>query len=439
MQFTCTQGAEIGADAVLLSFRVSNHRSLRDEQELDLRPVYDRSRPAVPVAAIFGANASGKSNAVDALWFMRSAVVSSHARWNPRGGIPRKAFRLGRVELSSLSGFAVDLLIDGIQYTFGFEVDDYQVRAEWLYSYPRGRRRVLFSRRGGEIDFGPSFVGPKSLIEEMTRANSLFLSAAAQAGHTQVLPVHSWFQAALVLADHTNARDRRRETAGLLEDPSTAARVLELVRVADLGIADIQLDESRRRLDETQRTEVARLLEGQPSAVSAIRELLHLEPGIVFVHGSAGGSTPLELDDESRGTLAWFDLIGPLVAALDDGGVLVVDEIDASLHPLLVRQLVRLFRNGETNPKGAQLIFTTHDTSLLARHRSEEVLRRDEIWFTEKDEQGATALYPLTDFRPREGLNWERRYLGGSVGAVPFLDDEDFEAALRPAGEAAHG
>jgi hypothetical protein len=159
---------------------------------------------------------------------------------------------------------------------------------------------------------------------------------------------------------------------------------------------------------------------------------------VALMRETPEGPMPLPIGKESHGTQTWFDFLGLIVDALDGGRVLVVDELDTSLHPLLSREFVRLFQNPETNLRGAQLVFTTHDASLLARHKGEEILRRDEVWFTEKTTSGETRLFPLTDFNPRAGLNWERRYLGGSIGAVPFLERENFTMALG-ADRATHG
>jgi AAA15 family ATPase/GTPase len=153
-----------------------------------------------------------------------------------------------------------------------------------------------------------------------------------------------------------------------------------------------------------------------------------LRPELKFVHGR--NESPFDLDEESAGTLSWLAMLPMILDALDEGLVVAVDEIDTSLHPLLTAQFVRLFHSPETNPNGAQLIFTTHDSSLLGTMIGDQLLDRDEIWFVEKSKDGASALYPLTDFKPREGHNIERRYLGGSYGAVPVLDPQDFADAV---------
>lgn len=438
---------------MLLSFRVGNHRSFRAEQELLMLPAYDKGRDATPVAAIYGANASGKSNLLDALRYMREAVLESFVEWPPLRGIPRHPFKLAGEMGNAESRFGVDLLIGGEKYVYGFALDDRRIGEEWLYHYPHGRRRVLFERDGQEFRFGDSLRGPRGTVREVTRRNCLFLSAAAQHGLDQLLPVYRWFDQSLRFVLTDGERDDQRQSIEMLATRSAdTRRLVELLRAADLGITDITLEDADA-LDLT--ANVVELLKEDDvaSALTAAQHELfgsyHVQPEtrswlaadtwkaarsrirgkkprITLQHRTGDEFVGLDLSEESRGTRTWFGFLGTVIGTLNDGTVLVVDELDTSLHPLLVREFVRLFQREATNPHGAQLVFTTHDSALLGRQHGEELLRRDEIWFTEKDRAGASVLYPLTDFQPRAGLNWERRYLGGAVGAVPFLDTEEF-------------
>jgi AAA15 family ATPase/GTPase len=142
----------------------------------------------------------------------------------------------------------------------------------------------------------------------------------------------------------------------------------------------------------------------------------------------------MSLADQSQGTIALLGYAEPVLDTLERGGLLVIDEVDASLHPKLTANLIRLFQEPRTNPRGAQLLLTTHDASLLGRMGGDEILKRDQVWFVEKNEYGETALFPLSDFKPRQQENRERRYLGGSYGAVPFLSDERFAEAVAARG-----
>lgn len=442
---------------MLRSFRVANHLSIRDEQELLLMPAYDKHRPVVPVAAIFGANASGKSNLLNALGFMQTAVRTSYAAWEPGTGIPRRPFRLDPQMASEQSLYVVELRLDGVRYGYGFSVDDEQVQQEWLYAYPHERRRLIFERQGRAIRLGstlPDHRSRETTLADLTRENALFLSAAAQANQPEVRPVYDWFRVGMTLfravspfpgegQDFGTAQEHPywdRITSRLLEPDSPDRRALvELIRVADLGISDVLARRRVKNIDVN--IDVSKLLETmalQPAdAVSKYSRFIlgYLEsPELLFVQGKS--KVPLTIGEQSEGTRAWLALLSDALTALDRGAVLIIDEIDTSLHPRLTARLIELFQDGRTNPHAAQLVFATHDASLLGTSFGREILARDQVWFVEKDDEGATKLFPLTDFHPRKEENTERRYLGGSYGAVPSVfSDTLVEAYLATRSE----
>jgi uncharacterized protein len=204
-------------------------------------------------------------------------------------------------------------------------------------------------------------------------------------------------------------------------------RLTSLLRAADTGIEGAELVEETKE-EFAVRVARTKALTGGPTS-GRRRELF-------FRHRNGQDGVALSIRDQSLGTQALCDLGIPAFRALDEGLLFVVDELDSSLHPYLTAQLIRLFQSEETNPLGAQLIFTSHDATLLGRIQGEEVLHRDNIWFTEKDDCGATELFPLSDFKPRTEENRERRYLAGRYGAVPIVNDELFAAALAARGDA---
>ncbi|MBA8925696.1 hypothetical protein BC739_002895 [Kutzneria viridogrisea] len=445
---------------------MSNHRSIRREQELVLLPAYHDEEPAVTVAAVYGANASGKSNLLDALRFMALAVRDSFGRWAPDGGVPRKPFKLDPAAADEPSLFVVELLTEGVRYTYGFAVDDDRVLEEWLYSYPEKRKRILFERENDEIKVGttvPELATRLELLRGLMRPNALFLSLAAQSNIDQLMPVYRCFADALGFRTRPSSYDLRRVVDFLRSSPAGSARFIELVRVADVGISDVlveddsglrqemaELETIRARMKSERENLLSQLADkgigrqgrGKSRLEALETELLHVTrrlrlaadrardcpAQIRFMHNSGGEL--FDFDDESDGTRSWLRLLPVVLTALDTARTLVVDEIDTSLHPKLTAQLVRLFRDPETNPRRAQLIFSTHDTSLLGTMLGEEVLARDQVWFMEKGQNGASNLFPLTDFHPRKGENTERRYLGGSYGAVPVLSDREFADAV---------
>lgn len=412
------------------------------------------SSSVVPVTAIYGANASGKSNLIDGLLFMRSAVLESFGRWEVDGGVPRKPFQLGEIHEPSL--FVVELVLQGVPYTYGFTVDDEAVQEEWLYSYPEKRRRKIFEREGEEITFGSKVVGDLraklKLLEELIRPNALFLSGCANTKIGVVMPVFEWFQSELWtrrLDQPWRGERLARQVQRFIQDaPDKRDKLISLLSAADVAISDVQLEE-------VEDPRAQRQLRGLEEEISELRELADEDEvgttgdtgtrlrslerqrerlmqrkrtELKFVHDALG--EPLGIEDESAGTRNWLDLLPTVLGALEDGRTVVVDEIDASLHPLLTAQLIGLFQDEEVNPHQAQLIFTTHDTSLLGSMLGDDVLTREQVWFVEKDETGASSVYALSDFKPRKDQNTERRYLGGSYGAVPILDSQQFADAV---------
>lgn len=408
---------------MLLRFSASNYRSLKDEQELSLiasslagvpdgvTQVEGLNHGVLRVAAIYGANASGKTNVLRALHFMATAVEDSQTTWKPDQPIPRQPFRLDESSRSRASQFEVDILIERTRYQYGFSVDTERVLEEWLFAFPSGRRQMWYRRKSDGISFGRNLAGENRVIERMTRPNSLFLSAAAQSNHEQLTPVYRWFSTQLTFI--TNDRHGPPvDTLDASENARLKRRIEAMLGAADLGLLGFEMTE--RPVEEATRKLFALMQEVLPSGAAMPEKV----PEVRFFHECEhGAKVTLGLGSESDGTVAFFALLGPVVEALDGGGILCVDELDSSLHPLLALEIVRLFNDSTRNPRGAQLVFNTHDTNLLDLN----VLRRDQIWFTEKDRCGATHLYPLTDFMPRENENLHRGYLQGRYGAVPFL------------------
>jgi hypothetical protein len=391
---------------MLRSFRVANHRSIRDEQELQLMPAYDKEQPAVPVAAVYGANASGKSNLLDALCWMQGAVRESFRVWEADSGIPRVRYRLDDDE-SRPSAFVADLVLDGVQWVYGFSVTSEAVQEEWLYTYPHGRERVIFERNGQDIELGSTVPERRSraeILRGLMRENALLLSVASQANQAEVKAVYRWFHLHQIHVTRMGIPSVRHEHLSVLIAGAVKEypEYVDLVRTSDFGISDIMVE----------------------------RPLVVRVPIVRFKHEPGG--VWLELADQSEGTLAWAELLVYALEALAKGSLMTLDEIDASLHPRLTARLVELFRNTETNAHGAQLLFTTHDATLLGTSSGEDLLRRDEIWFVEKKD-GASSLYPLSDFHPRKGENRERRYLLGSYGAVPVIFEDSVVDSLLAA------
>src|SRR5690625_2096160 len=425
------------AVTVLLRFRVANWESIRDEQELSLvaadehddlatQDIPGTTLRVLPVVGVLGANASGKSNLMTAMAYARDAVRYSHRRWDPRGGTHRVPFALDDDSAGRPSEFSFDFLQEGVRYEYGFAVDDTSVTAEWLYGWPHGRRRMLFEREGPqEIELGPGLrrgVGNRTwMVRESVRPNSLFVSAGVAGNHPLLTRVYDWVDRVTTAFDG-NAPMRLELTLRMLSGPQRDLCML-LLRYADLGITGVRSEER-----EIPKEAAAHFAAGfkvlHPDGPPADPEGWRQSPEIVVAHHTPGGDVELPYGAESSGTWTWLELVGVAVRALVEGRVLIVDELDARLHPNLAGQLVRLFSEPETNPHGAQLVFNTHDVTLLSRH-SFGYLTRDQAWFTEKGTDGSTELIALREFKVRDDRDAVlKKYLLGAFSAIPFFDEE---------------
>ncbi len=417
---------------MLLRFGVTNHRSLRDRQALLLVAsslddstaglIECRQVPGdrlLPVLIVYGANASGKSNLVDAVRWMRHMVLYSHSRGEPDRHVPRTPFALDPAIATSPSHFEIDFIIDDVRYHYGFEATNTAFTAEWLFAFPNDRRQALFERNAMQFRFGRNLRGRNQVISELTRPNSLFLSAAAQNGHEELTRISRYFQDMAV--DELSPY----ELAERIVERPLDDRIIRVLRAAGTGVVGYRVNPEDASQKAGQLNEDISPILDDLNAI--MKKMADLYPDVLrrvanagvlqMAHlGTGGESVYFELPQESEGTQRLLRLLVPVFRVLDTGAVLVVDELDASLHTYACELVIALFSSPTTNPKGAQLIATTHDTNIL---RS-SYLRRDQVWLTEKDPEGATHVYPLTDFRTRKNDNIERGYLQGRYGAIPF-------------------
>jgi hypothetical protein len=435
--------------SVLLAFRAENVRSLREESELSLLATRLADENAVrnvtwregghpvgtlPVAAVFGANASGKTNVIRAMDDMRTHVLHSFRAGSPTGGISRRPYLLDPDRNSRPSRFEVDLVLAGVCYQYGFVIDDESVLEEWAYHYPHGKAARMFHRRGSEMEFGTAGRAKSRAVAGLLRPNALYLSTAASANHDALLPLYDWFARNLVLAGESTRQLRQALTTQLLNDNGRRKPVLALLRAAAMGITGAKTQPLDPVADERIRRAV-RILTGLESDADGTDEGPDIEDlGLRLVHRGPDSDIDLDPHDESFGTLVWFGLVGAVVEALANGTVLLADELDASLHPNLVRQLIRLFQSPESNPRQAQLVFNSHEITILGDSAADRLIGRDQIWFTEKGDDGSTRLYALADMEPRKDDAISRRYLAGRYGATPNLSSAEFEAAAELVG-----
>ena len=416
---------------MLLRFAVANHLSIREKQELSFAASSLRDRSdglidckavpsgsVLPAIVIYGANASGKSNIVNAIAAMQGMVLWSHTQGEPGGGVPRDAFKLDSTCSQTPSRFEIDFVIDDVRYHYGFETTDEAFAAEWLYAFPGSHGRKMFERDNSGFKFGRWLKGQNNNIAKLTRPNSLFLSAAAQNSHEQLSKIYEYFRS-IEFASTISIPGTTASARFTGDDPDP--RVIDFLTSIDTGVIGYQkreIDISEE--DRAMRRDIFSLIEKfSGGTVKVEPDKFDKHVAIELAHrGRQGESVYLDLDSESAGTRRLLIVLGLAYQALDEGTLLCIDEVDASLHTYASEAVVKLFCRPNINRNGAQLIATTHNTNLM----KSSVLRRDQLWFTEKTPEGATELYPLTDIRTRKGDNIELGYLQGRFGALPSDD-----------------
>lgn len=421
---------------MLIQFSVKNWRSIKDEQtlslvmasgdELSTSNSFKVDAPATDnllrSLAIYGPNAAGKSNIFKAMKVMEKVVLESSSKWQTGDAIPVSPFLLDSETENEPSEFEVNLIADGVRYQYGFSATTEQIIEEWLIAFPVGRPQRWFNRAWDyenkvyNWEMGNSLIGKKQLWKDSTRENALFLSTAVQLNSQQLKPIYDWFKKTLRTVDSSSSGLGPTFTASICEKEQKQKEVLAFLKAADLDIDNVVI--------ESEKFSVKHLPDDLPDDLKK-KIIEDMKDNEIFdiktVHHSAQGKLiSFDLDDESEGTKKIFSFAGPWLDTLENGYVLFVDELHNNLHPKMVEFLVNLFHSNKTNPKNAQLIFTTHETTIL----SQDTLRRDQIWFCEKNKTQATQLYPLTDFSPRKGReNLEASYLAGRYGALPYLRD----------------
>ena len=423
---------------MIYRLEIENFYSVRERQVIDLTvgkkvpdepgrlvPIHDGAEERAPgVVAIYGANASGKSNLLQAISLMRGAVVGSFSL-QPGQSYSVQPFRLDQATRTAPTMFEVTILINGIRYQYGFEFTQNVIIAEWLEVYQTAKAQNWFERETDPntgkvtITTGNHLSGQKGVWKDATRPNALFLSTAAQFNSEQLTPLFSWFANSLAVMPDGGLLTPDY-SSHYIQDPARHRAVVSMMAAADIAISSISTVRQKG---------FAQSFDVDPSGLakgrSEERELLLPR----FTHGSGTAAVEFDYQDESLGSQKLFSLAGPLLDIIANGKVLIIDELDRSFHPLLMRKIIEMFQDGRSIQPGAagQLIFSTHDTSLL----DPAFMRRDQFWFTEKNADQSSDLVPLTTFSPRKGEAIEKGYLSGRYGGVPILRDGPLVGASR--------
>lgn len=426
---------------MLIDFKVKNYRSIKDEQDLNMLSTKQKEHLATHIftseasskmgllktAAIYGANAAGKSNFIKALKTMQEIVINSMSTYQRGHLLPVKPFLFDVETKIEPTEFEVSFIAEGIRYQYGFSAIQERIVEEWLIAYPKGRPQNWFARSlnkntkalSYEWQFGEKLIGQKQLWQESTRDNALFLSTAVHLNSEQLNPVYDWFDKTLRI---TGVGGWNPETTiNMCKDNTNKKDILQFLQTADMDIDDIVIEKNVKKS-----TDIGTLGRGLDALLAEMDEAYNTSNTsmVTMVHrDNKGNKIPLKLDEESDGTQKLFSFIGPWLDSLEKGHVLLIDELHDNFHPLMVKFLVDLFHSNVTNKSNAQLIFTTHETSIL----SQDVFRRDQIWFCEKKNK-ASELYSLVEFKARKGVtDLEKAYLSGRYGALPYFKNITLE------------
>lgn len=384
---------------MLIQFTIENHRSIKESAVISFVASKDKSleeyllpldtkKSLLPAIAIYGANAAGKSNILHAMMTMREMVIGDAAKiskgqllpWEPFGGTKNP------------TALEIVFTYQNIRYAYGFSFDAKKIYSEYLYHWPNGREALIFSRENGEYQFREN-VNEQITLSNRTPDNKLYLVSSNDWNLPQTENAYKWFLEKMTFLMEEDPATSET-VAQIVSGDDKKARILKELLLADLGISDVTIKN----------------IAGNNPTITTTHRIINEDGSVEYFQ--------LMMEQESSGTQHFFTRIGGWLQALENGALLVVDEIEDSLHPLLTRRLVEMVQDKNVNTKGAQLLFTTHDAMLLDLN----FFRRDQIWFTEKgDKSCATELYSLATFSPRKGENVRKGYLKGRFGAIPFI------------------
>ncbi len=404
---------------MLIEFSVTNFMSIKEKQTFSFLASSDKSllesntfdfeggknNRLLRSSVIYGANASGKTNLIRAFYFFQDFVRNSATLLQEGQMISSfKPFKFSSKSLESPGQFEIVFINEGIRYCYGFSLTETRVIHEWLIAYPKGKPQKWFDRlfnpqiQEYHWKIGENFKGEHASWRALTRPNALFLSTAVQFNSKQLQPIFHWIDRNLIVI-FPGVDFNRLLTLHMFDDEQNRSRLLNFMQVADLGIEDFQVRKEESSIGLQTSTRVDK--------ISVLHRI-----------GNSSELISLDFDQESMGTQKLFWLAGGWIKALQEGAVLLYDELSSSFHPHISRFLINQFHASHLNQKNAQLIISTHDTNLL----DENIFRRDQVWFTKKNHQEqSTQLYSLLEYSPRKGEAIEKGYLKGRYGALPFI------------------
>ena len=432
---------------MLIEFKFANYRSFRDESVLSMEAtglgtfkkslIEYGSYKLLPSVAIYGKNGGGKSNVIRAFWLAVQFIKNAQRTQHEDALIPVSPFLLNDYSKNKETSFEFTYVINQVKYIYGFSATKDSIVKEYLYHSPKGQKAVVFTRDGKKFTFTED-KAKRKLISEAVADNQLFFSVACTMNDSACVNAMRWFREYVLFS-----RDYSDIPKQLLEhsnDKNMLRAISDYAKAADIGIEDMQFEIKNEDISDE-----AALPNDLPIGIrTALINFMHvlsetsnnsevkLKMGEVIAtayhrgqkENGASELFPLELSDESDGTRKLMSLAPAMESVLSKGGVLLVDELDRELHPMLVAYIVSKFQSKGSNPMGAQLIFTTHDTDLM----NEEILRKDQLYFVDKDSSnGVSELYSISEFATKTSENIRKGYLVGKYGATPNLEIEEVQ------------
>lgn len=417
---------------MLVYFKVGNYKSIKDPIVLNFNPasinehqesniIQEDDYPMLKALLLYGRNASGKSKLLDALTYFRLCILQSvdESFWV---FVVPEAFALSETTERKPSFFEICFVLDKIKYRYGFEADEKRIHKEWLLEAksPTGKDFPVFMRIGNEFEVDEKRFPNAAELDKRTRENALFLTVASQWHVEKAEKINHWIRSIMIISEFPGPTISRF-TVRMLQDERYAALIKEFITKADLDIFDLGITEFATETD----------IKGEEAFFEKQRRQMDRDEKSVYTlhvkyneKNEVVGTIPFFLTiHESAGTLKYFNIIGPLVSALFNNQLVVMDEFGESLHPLLTKAILKLFNSNRIKSK-AQLLVASHDTALLDRN----ILRRDQIGFVEKDQFGATGITSLVEFKSRKESPYDKNYLEGKYGAIPII--EELEALL---------
>lgn len=430
---------------MLIEFKFANYRSFRDESVLSMEAtglgtfkkslIEHGSYKLLPSIAIYGKNGGGKSNVIRAFWLAVQFIKNAQRTQHEDAFIPVSPFLLNDYSKNKETSFEFTYVVNQVKYIYGFSATKDSIVKEYLYHSPKGQKAVVFTREGKKFTFTED-KAKRKLISEAVADNQLFFSVACTMNDSACVNAMRWFRDYVLFS--RDYSDIPRQLLEYSNDKNMLRAISDYAKAADIGIEDMQFDINSEEISNK-----TTLPDSLPAGIrAALINFMHvlsetsnnsevkLKMGEVIAtayhRGQKENGTselfPLELSDESDGTRKLMSLAPAMESVLSKGGVLLVDELDKELHSMLVAYIVSKFQSKNSNPMGAQLIFTTHDTDLM----NEEILRKDQLYFVDKDNaNGVSELYSISEFSTKTSENIRKGYLVGKYGATPNLEIEE--------------